>query len=74
MKRYIVSRKTGKMFTLNRPGISKNLQRSASGNDRYMSTTIKETISINHVLRFHELLRYFVQLLFHFLCFHFYLN
>ena len=23
MKRYIVSRKTGKMFTLNRPGISK---------------------------------------------------
>ena len=52
MKRYIVSRKTGKMFTLNRPGISKNLQRSASGNDRYMSTTIKETISINHVWYF----------------------
>ena len=59
MKRYIVSRKTGKMFTLNRPGISKNVQRSASAHDRYLSTTIKETINIDHVLRFQELLTYF---------------
>ena len=59
MKRYIVSRKTGKMFTLNRPGISKNVQRSASAHDRYLSTTIKETINIDHVLRFQELFTYF---------------
>ena len=59
MKRYIVSRKTGKMFTLNRPGISKNVQRSASAHDKYLSTTIKETINIDHVLRFQELLTYF---------------
>ena len=70
MKRYIVSRKTGKMFTLNRPGISKNLQRSASAHDRYLSTAIKDTININHVLRFQELLRYFVQYLFHLLGFY----
>ena len=59
MKRYIVSRKTGKMFTLNRPGISKNVQRSASAHDRYLSTTIKETINIDHVLRFQELFTFF---------------